>query len=282
MRILERCPHIEIRNSPIEGFGVFATEDIPAGTLLEEVPFVLFPRYVGLAKDIFQILSANGWVSGKEKYLENLRDNLGFKHPDKYFFKWHPPVSLDGDSMYTVLPLGYGPVYNTSNTNNNADWKMLKDTFTFRAEKDIEKGEEILTFYGYFLGDDGAIFDCDLVFNFAIDMVEGPNGKVHKVKMLRFGNLSSYQSQRNNPAALKVNTLITKSVDGLTIKSCVVMLGNGTPTASADINEMMPLTPLYSRLAEAKNHPAPIVKFIFEYKDKVTHQLITDEITWKK
>lgn len=282
MRALERCPHLEVRNSLIEGFGVFATADIPVGTLLEEVPFVLFPRYNNVAKDIFQVLRANGWVSSKELYLENLRDNLGFKHPDRYYFKWHPPVQIDHDSMYTVLPLGFGPVYNTSNTNNNADWKMLKDTFTFRAERDIKKDEEICTFYGYFLGDDGTIFNCENVFHMAIDMFDSPKGRVHKVKMLRFGNLDSYQAQKNNPSALKVNTLITKSVDGLTLKSFAVLLGNGTPVASADISDTMPLTAIYSRLTEARSHPGPLVKFLVEYQDKVTSHIVTDEIVWKK
>jgi len=281
-RVLGRCPHLEVRNSPIEGFGVFATADIPAGTLLEEVPFVLFPRYTQLSKEIFQLLRINGWASSKELYMENLRDNMGFKHPDRYYVKWHPPVMIDSDSMYTVLPLGFGPVYNTSNTNNNADWKMLRDTFTFKAEKDIKADDEVCTFYGYFLGNDGAIFNCESVFHLAIDMFDTPKGPRHKIKMMRFGNLDTYQTQRNNPAALKINTLITKSTDGLTLKNMFAMQGNGNTVASADISEDINLTLLYSRLVEVKNHPTPLVRFLFEYEDKQTHQIVTDEIVWKK
>lgn len=280
MRVLNTCGKIEVRESPIEGFGVFATENIPAGTLLEEVPFVLFPRYISLAKEIFNILKNNGWVAAKELYLDNLSSNLNFKLPDRYYFKWHPPVQIDGDSMFTVLPLGFGPIYNTSNTANNADWKMLRDTFTFKADKDIVKDEEIRTFYGYFLGEDGTTFNCEAVFHLAIDMFDSPKGKVHKVKLMRFGSLSTYEVQKNNPAAVKLNTLIFSSLDGLTLKRVSLIQSNGGVVFVFEVPENIGLTALYSKLAEIQSHPAPLVKFEVEYtKD---NKKVTDEALWKK
>lgn len=282
MRVLTNCGKLEVRASPIEGFGVFAKDDIAAGTILEEVPFILFPRYIGLAKNIFDVLVANNWVSPKEMHMNNLSLNMGFKHPDKFFFKWHPPIQLDSDSMYTVLPLGYGPIYNSSNTANNADWKMLLDTFTFKAEKDIVKDSEIITFYGYFLGEDGSSFNCETVFHLAIDMFDSPNGKVHKVKMLRFGSLDTYQHQRNNPSAIRFNTCIAQSVDGVTIKKITAVQSNGVPVAAADIPIDMNLTALYSRLQEANSNSSPLVEFQIEYVNKTSQQKIFETITWKK
>lgn len=282
MRTLTQCGKIEVRESSIEGFGVFAKEDISSGTILEEVPFILFPRYVNMAKTMFDLLKNNGWVSAKETYLENLRENFKFKEPERYYFKWHVPVPIDGDSMFTVLPLGCGPIYNTSNTNNNADWKMLRDTFVFRAEKDIPKDQEITTFYGYFLGDDGATFNCDAVFHLAIDLFDSAKGKVHKVKALKFGTVDSLQVQKNNPSALKFHTAIMKSVDGVTLKHIALTQPNGDVIAGGEIPFNIALTPLYRRLSEIRAHPAPLVQFKIEYADKQTNQTVIEDIVWKK
>lgn len=278
MRTLTNCGQLEVRSSPIEGFGVFAKTDIASGTVLEEVPIILFPRHTALSKHIFDTLRANGWINQKEVYLENLRENLGFKAPERYYFKWHPPVLLDGDSMYTVLPLGFGPIYNTSNTANNADWRLVKDTFVFRAEKDIKADEEIRTFYGYFLSEDGTIFNCENVFHLAMDLVDGKP----KVKLLRFGSIDTFQEQRKNPAALKLNTFITQSTDGLTIKKLSLIQGNGSVVHTIDVPDNVTMSVLYSRLSEMKAHVAPLVKMGISYIDKNTGNVIADEVLWKK
>ena len=278
MRNLENCGRLEVRESPIEGFGVFATNDIKAGTILEEVPFILFPRYDNVSKKIYETLKTENWVCDKELYMENLRDNLGFKHPDRYYFKWHPSIPVDNDSMYTVLPLGFGPIYNTSNTNNNADWKIGKDTFVFKAEKYIVKDEEIRTFYGYFLGNDGTIFHCEHTFHLAMDMF---NGK-HKVKMLRFGAVEHFNFQRNNPSALKFNTFISKSLDGVTIQKMSLIQSNGTIAYAFDVPDNITLTTLYQKLFEFHSSPIPIVTFNITYIDKETKVWLSDSIMWKK
>jgi hypothetical protein len=282
MRILTHHPDIEIRESPIEGFGVFATDNILAGTLLEEVPFILFPRYVALSKFIFDTLKANSWIPEKELYMDNLVNNLGFKHPDRYYFKWHPHIKVAGDSMYTVLPLGFGPVYNTSNTNNNADWKMLKDTFTFTAEKHIAKDEEIRTFYGYFLGEDGTIFHCEDVFHFAMDMFDYGGTKEHRIKMLRFGSVETFEAQKNNPSALKINTFISKSIDGIKLTKVTLLQSDGTSIYTFDVPANVSMSMLYTRLSEVKAHICPLVKFEIQYTDKLTSEKVNGEVLWKK
>ena len=282
MRTLTNCGLIEIRNSSIEGFGVFAKDFIAAGTVLEEVPFILFPRYDNVSKKIFEALKSENWVNTKELYLENLRDNLGFKHPDRYFFKWHPPVPVDDNSMYTVLPLGCGPIYNTSNTNNNADWRIGRDTFVFKAEKDIQKDEEIRTFYGYFLGDDGTIFHCEQTFHLAMDMFDGKQGKVHKIKMMRFGAIEHFNTQRNNPSALKFNTFISQSLDGVTIQKISLQQSNGTISYVFDVPDTLSLTPLYQKLFEIHSSPIPIVNFNIAYIDKDKKEWVSNTVSWKK
>jgi hypothetical protein len=281
-KTLTNCGLLEVRESPIEGFGVFAKGDIKAGTILEECPIILFPRYVTLAKNIFETLRNNGWVSQKELFMENIRENFRFKSPESYYFKWHPPVQLDPDSMFTVLPLGYGPIYNTSNTSNNADWKMQRDTFIFRAEKDIKKDEEIVTFYGYFLGEDGSSYNCENVFHLGIDMFPSANGQSHKVKLLRFGSTESLNVQRANPAAHRFHHLIQSSTHGLSIRKLTLQHADGTVVASFDIPEEAPVSMIYRRLAELRQHPAPLVKFQVEYLPKGTIPTVTEEILWKK
>ena len=56
--------------------------------------------------------------------------------------KFHPKVDI-------VVALGYGSIYNHSNE-PNAYWMSLNDrrTFLFIANRDIEPGEEIFTYYG--------------------------------------------------------------------------------------------------------------------------------------
>ena len=168
---LHNCGKIEVRSSPIEGFGVFATADIKAEEVLEEVPFVMFPHYYQTFSNLYQFLDSNGTISESEVYLDNLRSALGFKHPDKYYFKWAPEGSkqIDGkDVVFNVLPLGFGPIYNTANVGNNAGWIVGKNTFKFVAQRDIEKDEEIRTFYGYFVDEGGGIFNTAEVFNLGI------------------------------------------------------------------------------------------------------------------
>lgn len=282
MRALTNCGKLEVRESPIEGYGVFAKDDISAGTILEETPIILFPRYVGMAKTIFDTLKANGWVNQKELFMENIRENFKFKEPERYFFKWHPPVQFDGDSMFTVLPLGCGPVYNTSNTNNNADWKMLKDTFIFKAERDIKKDEEITTFYGYFLGEDGATFNCETVFHLAIDAFHTNEGRVHRIKALRFGSVETLNHQKNNPAAHRIHHLLAQSIDGLIIKRILLTQPNNDVVVNFEVPPTSPITLLYRRLSEIRNHPAPVVKFQLEYINKETGKLEVEDLVWKK
>jgi len=108
---------LEVRKSLIHGKGVFATEDIQQGELLETCPYVILPIKKGELSDLFA----------------------------DYRFTW--PNNTDW--KYLVLPLGYGCIYNHS-FDNNAHFISNEETdmFEFYARRDIRKGEEILTYYG--------------------------------------------------------------------------------------------------------------------------------------
>jgi len=285
MKILPNCGQLIIKESDTEGLGVFATDNISAGTVLEEVPFVLFPRHTNVSKGIFDLMRSNGFVNPQELYFENLRNNLGFKDPERYYFKWSPKHKLENDSTYTVLPLGFGPIYNSSNTNNNANWIIKDSTFAFIAARDISKDEEIKTFYGYFLSENGEIFNCERVFYMALDNVESDIGdvkKTHKLKSLRFGSIDSLESQKGNIHAHKINGLINSSVDGLTIKSITLISSSSTEISKMDVPLNSSILNVYRRLQDAHSHPCPLIKFVFAYRERGSQNNREEEVLWKK
>lgn len=108
---------IYVDNSPVHGLGVFAKEKIYKGEVIEECPILKLPiergEYSSLLIDYrFNFPSTAAWTE-------------------------------------QVIPFGYGALYNHSNT-SNAYWCSVDDkrTFLFIANRDIEAGEEIFTYYG--------------------------------------------------------------------------------------------------------------------------------------
>ena len=114
---LFRHKHIEMRKSPIHGYGVFATEDIAPGEILEEVPFLSVPT--------------------------NVLNHYIFRYP-----RAGTPNS-DHIPIETAIPLGFGCIYNHSNT-PNACWStnIKTRTFVFYTLSRILKNQEIRTYYG--------------------------------------------------------------------------------------------------------------------------------------
>ena len=108
--------NIEVKKSPLHGYGVFAKEKIEKDELIEECFFIVQP----------------------------------FSNPYNadYLFRW-PQI---GDFKCNVLVLGFGGIYNSSETLDecNAYWQTdeTNNIFIFKSKKLIEKNEEILTYYG--------------------------------------------------------------------------------------------------------------------------------------
>lgn len=104
---------ITVKDSGKMGRGVFATENIEKGEVIEVAPIIVLQF---------------------EDFVET-RWNLLFE----YYF-W-----MDDE---VVLALGYGSLYNHA-ADANAEYKIgvKKKSITFKAVKDIKKGEEILFNY---------------------------------------------------------------------------------------------------------------------------------------
>ena len=114
-------PHkLCIRRSriPKAGYGVFCTQPIRNGELVEVAPFIEVPRHIVYAGD--NIL----W---------------------KYVFTSH------NDPRSVILALGYGSMYNHSSDPNVAHFVNHRDPkrlLSFRAIKDIPQGSELYLDYG--------------------------------------------------------------------------------------------------------------------------------------
>jgi SET domain-containing protein len=108
---------IYVDKSPVHGWGVFAKDKIYQGELIEECPILSLPIIKGEESNLF---------------LD---------------YRFNFPSGSNWDEQ--VLALGYGGIYNHSNT-PNAYWSSNneKRTFCFVALRDIEIDEEIFTFYG--------------------------------------------------------------------------------------------------------------------------------------
>lgn len=114
---------IEVRNVPGKGRGVFATEDIPAGTEIERVPVLLMPEDDALNDVCSDLLS-------------------------HYVFEWEEGV--------VALALGFGSMYNHSYDANARYDDEGKQTKVYTAVKDIVAGEEITINYN---GEEGNTTD---------------------------------------------------------------------------------------------------------------------------
>lgn len=116
MRILPPTK-IYLSNSPIHGLGVFSSQFIPEGEIIEECPILDLGIPKGQSSNI-----------------------LG-----DYRFNW--PQGNDWEQQ--VIAWGWGSLYNHSE-NSNAAWRsnFINNTFEFYAVRDIQPNEEIFVYYG--------------------------------------------------------------------------------------------------------------------------------------
>jgi hypothetical protein len=274
------CGKIIVGDAGSKGWGVFATDDIPANTVIERCSFVAFPRVANFADAFYTFLNNQGFLSEKEKYAENLRINLKFAHPSQHYFKWSAPQPLNGEQLsYTCIVLGNGSLYNSSNAFNNCGWVVGERLFTFKTIADVKKGQELCTFYGYFLGELGQIFNCPQVFNLAI---ESNASSISKVYAVRFADVGEYQASQQNPTYQRLAQLLAIAKDGLRIHKLVGLAPNGDEKFGMDIPADAALSLLYSKLSEFKTNAFPLVKIIFEFETKDTNQIVHESIIFKK
>jgi len=117
-------PKLEVRKSSIEGYGVFAKEDIKKGELLEEC------HYCEL-----------------EEYIDD--DNF-----HRYFYSFFDGELPNGQKRERhCIIFGYAPLYNSAIKleDRSVYWKFKKHInykiFVLQATKDIKKDEELLQWY---------------------------------------------------------------------------------------------------------------------------------------
>jgi SET domain-containing protein len=120
--LIESPRKVEIRNSPGKGRGVFATEAILAGEVIEVCPVLVLPT---------------------DPMMDNfILIDYRFSYPCK------PKSEMRPGELRYVIPLGYGSIYNHDDS-NNAIWRQHAeyDALEFYAIRDISPGEEICTRY---------------------------------------------------------------------------------------------------------------------------------------
>ena len=119
---------IQCKKSPLGGHGVFSTEDIKQGELIESCPVVAVP-----------------FSEWKFVHQSKLVD---------YMFEWSP--DLEKRIAYI---LGYAMVYNHSYTPNAKNVKDIENgLFHFYALRDISKDEEITHNYNGSPGHTGDVW----------------------------------------------------------------------------------------------------------------------------
>lgn len=114
---------IQIKESPVHNQGVFAKEKISQDEIVEIAPLLKLEWRMQYQHD--PIVKSYIWPN----LSCNCRD-----------CKMHSP--------FVYMPMGYGPLYNHSNTPNVAikfDW--AEQTMSFKAMRDIEVGEELFIQY---------------------------------------------------------------------------------------------------------------------------------------
>jgi hypothetical protein len=274
------CGKLTIVDDGFKGWGVEATEDISSNTIIEKCAFVMFPRITNFCDSLYDLLNTQGFLSEKEKYIENLRTSLKFRHPRSHYFKWNAPAPLNGEVIsFTAISLGYGSLYNSSNTNNNIGWTVGERLFTFTTTRDIKKGEKLESFYGYFLDQNGTVFNCPSVFNLALDY-EGP---ICKLKAIRFADPNDFEMAKSNPSYARLAQLLTLCKgDGLAITKIVGLAPNGEEKAGFDVAPQSPMSLIYQKIAEFKQSPFPLIKINFEYTDKNDSLVRNEAIIFKK
>ncbi|KIW12457.1 hypothetical protein PV08_09734 [Exophiala spinifera] len=114
-----------VMNTP-KGRGVFATDDIPSGTVIEVSPVLVF----------------------SEEEVEKHTRHTCLQH---YTYYWPSKYTTGKTTMTQALALGLGSMFNHSTRAQNVGWKRDPgvEVIVYTALRDIKAGEELCISYGH-------------------------------------------------------------------------------------------------------------------------------------
>jgi len=274
---------MEVRNSPLEGYGVFAKADIKGGSVLEEIPFVVWNRSMDVSDDILAVIKNKNFLSENEIRNDQIRTMFGFKHPKKYYFKWFPPnTPRDGDNQlyFQCLPLGYGPIYNSSNGRNNASWEVKEKTFIFKTTQDIPADKEICTFYGYFCSENDETWKTPDVFGLAMEYLVDENGaKKVFLTNIRFQAPKEQELRLKEEGTNQLINCLTESQGRVKLNK-ISVLDNGKETHEFVFPEDFSLSYTFRKLMEFKQTRFAVIKLYLSYVKVDGKKEVKKEIMW--
>jgi hypothetical protein len=272
---------MEIRNSPLEGFGVFATETIKAGEVLEEIPIIVWPSVQNLSEKFYFVMKEEGYISKEMELKEDIRSMFNLKHPSKYYFKWWPQNVPKKENEFQCLPLGYGPIYNSANGMNNATWTHKEKTFIFTAIRDIYPDEEIFTYYGYMCAEGSATFNIDEVFGFGLEYAAADaNGTLALfLRNLRFVNNEDQALRMKEQGVQDMLNALQASRGRVKLKKISVIEGD-EEKFPFDFPPEFNLHFTFMKLKEFKETRFKVIKFKISYADVTTRKEVEKDILW--
>ena len=125
---------LEVRQSLIEGRGVFSSEDIRAGDKIEEAHIISLDKSKWEDCDLELSRYVLPWVELREDWQEFCDEHGGI---------------LPQHASRPLVVLGFGMIYNHSD-DNNIDYYVDKHQFLclYKANRDIPAGTELTITYG--------------------------------------------------------------------------------------------------------------------------------------
>lgn len=151
---------IGIGKSSIGGRGVFAKENIQEGEILEEAHFIIcgsepIARDKELKRYCFTLFYDKNLTPSENQELNfkiSLATFIADEDLQKSIMADLKELNYEDPSKVwsSAAVLGYGMIYNHSDSEYNANWEIDFHDFLFRYKsiKSIQKGEEIFINYG--------------------------------------------------------------------------------------------------------------------------------------
>ena len=125
---LQRCPQLSLITSTAKGRGVFASQHIPARTIIETCPVVILDP-------------------------TETREHIEKTTLNHYTYSWPTVNSTGKHSKTQAVVFGLGSMFNHSTQNQNVGWQrdLENELVIYRALHDIQQGEELCISYGHHL-----------------------------------------------------------------------------------------------------------------------------------